>query len=51
MIQNHFLFAYEESYGYLADDFVRDKDAIQIVPLIIKYTSILKNEGKHCTTH
>ena len=32
-----FLFAYEESYGYLADDFVRDKDAIQIVPLIIKY--------------
>ena len=37
-----FLFAYEESYGYLADDFVRDKDAIQIVPLIIKYTSILK---------
>ena len=46
-----FLFAYEESYGYLADDFVRDKDAIQIVPLIIKYTSILKNEGKHCTTH
>ena len=41
-----FLFAYEESYGYLADDFVRDKDAIQIVPLIIKYASILKNEGK-----
>ena len=25
---------------------MRDKDAIQIVPLIIKYTSILKNEGK-----
>lgn len=41
-----FLFAYEESYGYLADDFVRDKDAIQIVPLIIKYASILKNERK-----
>lgn len=40
------LFAYEESYGYLADDFVRDKDAVQIVPLIIKYASILKNEGK-----
>lgn len=46
-----FLFAYEESYGYLADDFVRDKDAIQIVPLIIKYASILKNEGKHYMTH
>ena len=26
---------------------MRDKDAIQIVPLIIKYASILKNEGKH----
>lgn len=41
-----FIFAYEESYGYLAGDFVRDKDAIQIVPLVIKYASILKNEGK-----
>ncbi|MDS3889292.1 phosphoglucomutase [Staphylococcus hominis] len=41
-----FIFAYEESYGYLAEDFVRDKDAIQIVPLVIKYASILKNEGK-----
>ncbi|WP_210126110.1 phospho-sugar mutase [Staphylococcus sp. GDY8P85P] len=41
-----FLFAYEESYGYLADDFVRDKDAIQIVPLMIKYASILKSQGK-----
>ncbi|WP_240376410.1 phospho-sugar mutase [Bacillus piscicola] len=25
----NFQFGYEESYGYLADDFVRDKDAIQ----------------------
>ncbi len=25
-----FLFGYEESYGYLAGDFVRDKDAVQI---------------------
>lgn len=41
-----FIFAYEESYGYLAGDFVRDKDAIQIVPLVVKYASILKNEGK-----
>ena len=23
----HFIFGYEESYGYLAGDFVRDKDA------------------------
>ncbi|MDU3138837.1 MAG: phospho-sugar mutase [Staphylococcus lugdunensis] len=42
----HFIFGYEESYGYLAGDFVRDKDAVQIVPLIIKYASQLKNEGK-----
>src|SRR4051812_5634272 len=27
--QNTFLFGYEESYGYLIGDFVRDKDAVQ----------------------
>ncbi|PTI64726.1 phospho-sugar mutase [Staphylococcus succinus] len=41
-----FIFGYEESYGYLADPFVRDKDAIQIVPLIIKYASELKTTGR-----
>lgn len=25
---------------------MRDKDAVQIVPLVIKYASILENEGK-----
>lgn len=35
------LLAYEESNGYLAEPFTRDKDAIQIVPLIIKYKNIL----------
>lgn len=42
----HFIFGYEESYGYLAGDFVRDKDAVQIVPLIIKYASQLKTKVK-----
>lgn len=42
----HFIFAYEESYGYLAEPFVRDKDAVQIVPLIIKYVTELKQQGK-----
>lgn len=42
----NYLLGYEESYGFLAGPFVRDKDAIQIVPLIIKYASELKNEGR-----
>ncbi|WP_354542459.1 phospho-sugar mutase [Salinicoccus halitifaciens] len=40
-----FAFGYEESYGYLISDFVRDKDAIQIVPAIVKLASELKNAG------
>lgn len=44
--EENFIFGYEESYGYLAEPFVRDKDAIQIVPLIIKYASELKQIGK-----
>ena len=35
------LLAFEESNGYMAKPFVRDKDAIQIVPLIIKYKNLL----------
>ncbi|MRM61103.1 phosphoglucomutase [Staphylococcus aureus] len=40
------IFAFEESYGFLSESFVRDKDAVQIVPLIIKYASELKLYGK-----
>lgn len=40
------IFAFEESYGFLSEPFVRDKDAVQIVPLIIKYASELKLYGK-----
>lgn len=42
----HYIFGYEESYGYMASPFVRDKDAVQIVPLLIKLASELKNEGQ-----
>lgn len=41
-----FILGYEESYGFLVDTFVRDKDAVQIVPLLIKYKSELKNKNK-----
>lgn len=40
------IFAFEESYGFLSEPFVRDKDAVQIVPVIIKYASELKLYGK-----
>ncbi|QTQ09080.1 phospho-sugar mutase [Macrococcoides canis] len=42
----NYIFGYEESYGYMAGPFVRDKDAVQIVPLIIKLASELKNEQR-----
>lgn len=37
---------YEESHGYLAGPFVRDKDAIQMIPLVIKYKNELTKQGK-----
>ncbi|MGE7769404.1 phospho-sugar mutase [Viridibacillus arvi] len=41
-----FLFGYEESYGYLAGDFVRDKDAIQIALLTAEMTVFYQEQGK-----
>jgi len=41
-----FLFGYEESYGYLAGDFVRDKDAVQIALLTAEMAAYYKNEGR-----
>ncbi|WP_204237238.1 phospho-sugar mutase [Mammaliicoccus sciuri] len=38
--------AYEESHGYLVDDFSRDKDAIQTAVLLIKYKEQLAQENK-----
>ncbi len=36
----------EESYGYLAGDFVRDKDAVSACALIAEMTAWAKNNGK-----
>jgi phosphoglucomutase len=43
--QNYFLFGFEESYGYLAGDFVRDKDGIQAAQLAVELTAYYKNRG------
>lgn len=43
---NSFLFGYEESYGYLAGDFVRDKDAVIAATLICEMTLYYKSLGK-----
>ncbi|RIP35703.1 phospho-sugar mutase [Staphylococcus gallinarum] len=43
--EQQLLLAFEESHGYLAQSISRDKDAIQIVPLLIKYKNLLANNG------
>ncbi|MFM1651707.1 phospho-sugar mutase [Brevibacillus sp. B_LB10_24] len=42
-----FVFGYEESYGYLAGDFVRDKDAVQTTAIVAEMVLVYKEEGKH----
>ncbi|MBO8157771.1 MAG: phospho-sugar mutase [Bacillaceae bacterium] len=44
--EHTFLFGYEESYGYLIDDFVRDKDAIQAAMVACEMTAFYKSKGK-----
>ena len=41
-----FIFGFEESYGYLVQPFVRDKDAIQAVLLLTEVAAHFKSEGK-----
>ncbi|SDI73471.1 phospho-sugar mutase [Alteribacillus bidgolensis] len=41
-----FQFGYEESYGYLIGDFVRDKDAVQAALLAAEMTLWYKDQGK-----
>lgn len=36
----------EESYGFLIDDFVRDKDAVSACCLIAEIAAVMKNKGK-----
>ncbi|MCM0650595.1 phospho-sugar mutase [Clostridium swellfunianum] len=42
---NSYLFGFEESYGYLAGDFVRDKDAVIAAALITEMTLYYKSKG------
>jgi phosphoglucomutase len=41
-----YIFGFEESYGYLAGDFVRDKDAVIAATLITEMTLYYKEKGK-----
>lgn len=41
-----FLFGYEESYGYLIGDFVRDKDAVQAAIFAAEVAAFYKAQGK-----
>lgn len=43
--QNMFIFGFEESYGFLAGDFVRDKDAVIAAVLISEMVLYYKNIG------
>lgn len=43
--QGRFVFGYEESYGYLAGDFVRDKDAVVSSMLIAEMSAYYKKRG------
>ncbi|ENH97676.1 phosphomannomutase [Gracilibacillus halophilus YIM-C55.5] len=44
--EDHFLFGYEESYGYLIGDFVRDKDAVQCAIAACEMADYWKRQGK-----
>src|SRR5206468_7623789 len=41
-----FLFGYEESYGYLAGNYARDKDAVIASMLICEAAAYYKSKGK-----
>jgi phosphoglucomutase len=41
-----YLFGYEESYGYLLQDFVRDKDSLQSIVAIADMTEYYLRQGK-----
>ncbi len=44
--QSQLVLAFEESHGYLVDDFTRDKDAIQTAVLLIKYKEQLNQKNQ-----
>ena len=41
----NFVYAFEESYGYLAGTHARDKDAVVAVSLFCEYAALLKSKG------
>jgi len=43
--EKDFIFGFEESFGYLAGNFVRDKDAVIAATLICEMTLYYKNKG------
>ena len=43
--EHTFLFGYEESYGYLIGDFVRDKDAVQACLVAAEVAAFYKSKG------
>ncbi len=46
MLGEKYLFGYEESYGYLLADFVRDKDSLQSIVAIADMTEFYLRQGK-----
>ena len=42
---NTYIFGFEESYGYLAEDFVRDKDGVSSSMLICEMAAYYKSKG------
>lgn len=47
----NFIFGFEESFGYMAGDFVRDKDGISAAVLICQLASRLKTQEKTLFDH
>ncbi len=44
--ENRYLFGFEESYGYLAGTYVRDKDAVVASMLVAEMAAYYKKQGK-----
>ena len=44
--EKEFVFGYEESYGYVIKDFVRDKDSIQALLLLSEVANVGKQTGR-----
>lgn len=46
-LKERYIFGFEEGYGYLAGDFVRDKDGVSSAMLIAQMTAYHKERGKN----